>query len=158
MTNEERQRIEQKLLADLQDAKRLYHACMADCESARQQFGGMLDHPDGTAALHTTATRERLALQRYRAARNAYNNFVLEQPLPRRLPDEAGADLEVLTPREKEVLTLIASGLTTKKAAAQLGVSFKTVVTHRTRIMAKLNIHNVIGLLKYAIRQKLIDP
>ena len=63
-----------------------------------------------------------------------------------------------LTPRETEVLKLIAEGLSSKQIAAGLGISFKTVVCHRTRIMDKLDVHDTASLVRYAVRQKLIDP
>jgi two-component system, NarL family, response regulator NreC len=62
-----------------------------------------------------------------------------------------------LSPREREVLQLVAEGKTTKEIAAVLGISVKTVESHRTRIMAKLNIHETAGLVRYAIRQGLIQ-
>ena len=58
-----------------------------------------------------------------------------------------------LTTRQREVLQLIAEGHTNKDVAARLCVSVKTVSTHRQHIMDKLNIHNAVGLVKYAIRQ-----
>jgi two-component system response regulator NreC len=61
-----------------------------------------------------------------------------------------------LTPREREVLQLVAEGHTTKGIASALGLSFKTAETHRTRIMRKLEIHEVAGLVRYAIRQGMI--
>ena len=60
-----------------------------------------------------------------------------------------------LTPREREVLQLIAEGKTTKQAASKLNLSVKTVETHRQHIMDKLNIHTVAELTKYAIREGL---
>jgi DNA-binding NarL/FixJ family response regulator len=63
-----------------------------------------------------------------------------------------------LTPREREVLQLIAEGKTTKEAAAVLGVSVKTAESHRTRIMEKLEIHETASLVRYAIRRGLIQP
>jgi len=64
--------------------------------------------------------------------------------------DEDGA-AAVLTPREREVLQLIAEGSTTKQMASALGVSVKTVETHRRQMMGKLDIHSIAGLTKYAI-------
>jgi len=64
---------------------------------------------------------------------------------------------ESLTPREREVLQLVAEGKTTKEIANILGVSIKTADTHRTRLMQKLDIHDVAGLTRYAIRQGLIE-
>jgi DNA-binding NarL/FixJ family response regulator len=63
-----------------------------------------------------------------------------------------------LSPREREVLQLVAEGKTTKEVAAVLGISFKTAESHRTRIMAKLGIHETAGLVRYAIRAGLIEP
>jgi len=60
-----------------------------------------------------------------------------------------------LTAREREVLQLIAEGKTTKEIASQLGVSTKTVETHRQRLMDKLDIHSIAELTKYAIRDGL---
>ena len=64
----------------------------------------------------------------------------------------------VLTRREIEVLKMIAEGNSTKQIAGMLGIAFKTVVTHRTRLMAKLDIHEAAGLTRYAIRHGLILP
>ena len=63
-----------------------------------------------------------------------------------------------LTSREREVLQLVAEGRTTKQIAKLLGVSAKTAESHRTRIMTKLEIHETAGLVRYAIRQGLIQP
>ncbi|HEX4834888.1 MAG TPA: response regulator transcription factor [bacterium] len=63
-----------------------------------------------------------------------------------------------LTPREHQVLQLIAEGKTTKEVAALLGVSVKTAESHRMRIMTKLDIHETAGLVRYAIRQGLVRP
>ncbi len=63
-----------------------------------------------------------------------------------------------LTPREHQVLQLIAEGKTTKEVAALLGVSVKTAESHRMRIMAKLNIHETAGLVRYAVREGLVRP
>jgi two-component system response regulator NreC len=60
-----------------------------------------------------------------------------------------------LTPREREVLQLLAEGRTTKRIAAQLNVSVKTVETHRRQVMEKLDIHSVAELTKYAVREGL---
>jgi DNA-binding NarL/FixJ family response regulator len=63
-----------------------------------------------------------------------------------------------LTKREREVLTLIAQGLTSRGVADQLCLSERTVVVHRNNIMGKLNIHNRADLVRYAIREGLIKP
>lgn len=63
-----------------------------------------------------------------------------------------------LTDREREVLHLIAEGRTTKQVAETLGVSVKTAESHRSRLMKKLDIHEVAGLVRYAIRRGLVQP
>jgi two-component system, NarL family, response regulator NreC len=63
-----------------------------------------------------------------------------------------------LTPREVEVLKLIASGQTNRAIAKHLTLSIKTVEAHRTRIMSKLNVHNVAGLTRYALGKGMIRP
>ena len=63
-----------------------------------------------------------------------------------------------LTPRELEVLRLIASGLKTKEIALALGIAFKTVTSHREHVQAKLNLHNTADLTRAAIRMGLIEP
>jgi two-component system response regulator NreC len=63
-----------------------------------------------------------------------------------------------LSPREREVLQLVAEGKTTKEIAGVLGLSVKTAESHRTRIMEKLDIHATAGLVRYAIRRGLISP
>lgn len=59
----------------------------------------------------------------------------------------------ILTPREREVLQLLAEGKTTKQIAISLNVSVKTVETYRQQIMHKLNLHSVAELTRYAIRE-----
>jgi DNA-binding NarL/FixJ family response regulator len=63
---------------------------------------------------------------------------------------------DVLTPRQREVLQLIAEGLLSKEIAAQLGVSLKTVDTHRTELMRRLGIRGIAGLVRYAVRVGLV--
>jgi DNA-binding NarL/FixJ family response regulator len=62
-----------------------------------------------------------------------------------------------LTPRQREVLQLIAEGQSTKEIARRLDLSVKTVETHRTQLMKQLDIHEVAGLVRYAIREGLIS-
>lgn len=63
-----------------------------------------------------------------------------------------------LTTREREVLQLIAEGETTKQIATQLGLSQKTVQSHRQQIMDKLDLHNIAELTKFAVREGLTTP
>ena len=69
--------------------------------------------------------------------------------------DEAA---DPLTPRERQILQLVAEGNTTKEIARLLNVSFKTAESHRNHIMKKLDIHEVAGLVRYAIRKGMLRP
>lgn len=73
----------------------------------------------------------------------------LDQDSPRTL-------LERLTPRQREILQLIAEGHTTQEIAHKLSISVKTAETHRTQLMDRLDIHDIAGLVRYAIRVGLI--
>ena len=66
--------------------------------------------------------------------------------------------LEQLTPRQREILQLIAEGKNTKEIAHLHAISVKTVEAHRLQLMARLDIHDVPGLVRYAIRNGMIDP
>jgi DNA-binding NarL/FixJ family response regulator len=63
-----------------------------------------------------------------------------------------------LTPRQREVLQLLGEGKTNKEVGAALGMSTKTAETHRTHIMAKLGLHSISHLVRYAIRNYIIEP
>ena len=63
-----------------------------------------------------------------------------------------------LTAREREVLQLLAEGQANKEIATALGITTKTAETHRARIMAKLQLHSMSELVRYAIRNRIIEP
>ena len=73
-----------------------------------------------------------------------------------RKSDAAQAQADELTEREVEVLTLVAEGLTNRQIALRLSISIKTVQSHRTNIMEKLDLHDRTDLVRYAIRRGLI--
>jgi PAS domain S-box-containing protein len=62
-----------------------------------------------------------------------------------------------LTERERQVLVLIAQGKSTKEAAAELGISYKTTDSHRSRILEKLGVHETASMVRYAIRAGLVE-
>jgi DNA-binding NarL/FixJ family response regulator len=71
-------------------------------------------------------------------------------------PGENGTgipSLDVLTPKEREVLQLISEGITTKEIGVRLGISHKTADTHRTNLMRKLGLHSIASITRYAIRE-----
>ncbi len=73
-----------------------------------------------------------------------------------RVGEETSFSLERLTPRQREVLQLIAEGHTTQEIARLLNVSVKTVEKHRMQLMERLDIHDIAGLVRYAIRVGLV--
>jgi two-component system response regulator NreC len=74
-----------------------------------------------------------------------------------RLGRNAEDPYESLTLRERQVLQLIAEGKTNRDAAKDLGLAVKTVDTHRTRLMRKLDIHDQTALVKYALRRGIVQ-
>jgi DNA-binding NarL/FixJ family response regulator len=66
--------------------------------------------------------------------------------------------LQALSPRQLEVLRLVASGYTTGDIAQRLKLSVKTVEAHRAEVMRRLDIHNLAGVVRFAIRVGLISP
>ena len=63
-----------------------------------------------------------------------------------------------LTPREREIVQLIAEGHSNKEVADRLGISVRTAETHRLNVMRKLNVHTASDLTRYAIRNQMIQP
>lgn len=81
---------------------------------------------------------------------------IVEGEVPTR--GEGAIGLQRLTPRQREILQLIAEGNTSKEIARKLELSIKTVETHRTHLMERLDIHDIAGLVRYAIRVGLVKP
>jgi DNA-binding NarL/FixJ family response regulator len=74
------------------------------------------------------------------------------QPAP-----DTDATLPTLTPREREIVQLLAEGKSSKEVACLLNLSVKTAETHRSNIMRKLNLHSVSGLVLYAVRNNMVQ-
>jgi DNA-binding NarL/FixJ family response regulator len=72
--------------------------------------------------------------------------------------EESSERPEVLTSRQREILQLVAEGRSTKDIANLLELSVKTVETHRAQIMERLDIHDLAGLVRYAVRAGLVSP
>ena len=90
------------------------------------------------------------------------DDFLLKEHLTRLGPAIAAAQsvrgpLRRLTPRQIDVLRLMAEGLTTRDIARRLTLSVKTVETHRAAVMSRLAIHDIAGLVRYALRVGLIS-
>jgi DNA-binding NarL/FixJ family response regulator len=62
-----------------------------------------------------------------------------------------------LSAREREIVQLLAEGHTSKEIASRLGIAYKTVDAHRTNIMRRLNVHAVADLVRYAVRERIIQ-
>lgn len=81
---------------------------------------------------------------------------VIENYLGRAGVDTA-SPFEILTSRQREILQLIAEGHSTKSMAKELGISVKTVETHRMHLMDRLGIHDIAGLVRYAVENGFIE-
>ena len=84
--------------------------------------------------------------------------FLLQSFLKNGTHDDAQDPYESLTPREREVLLMVANGLTTPEIAERLVLSPNTVHRHRTSMMQKLGLHDRLELLRYCLRRGLIEP
>jgi len=94
------------------------------------------------------------------AAENMFVSPTLETPVLKEFIGLARQSVvsgsNILTEREREILQLVAEGLTNQEISDKLCISSSTVDTHRKNIMGKLDIHSVVGLVKYAIRHKIV--
>jgi DNA-binding NarL/FixJ family response regulator len=63
-----------------------------------------------------------------------------------------------ITPREREIVKLLAEGKSSREVATSLNISLKTAETHRSNLMRKLNLHTVSELVRYAVRNEIIEP
>jgi DNA-binding NarL/FixJ family response regulator len=70
----------------------------------------------------------------------------------------ASDPIDILTPRQREILQLVAEGHTSKDIAQRLALSFKTVEAHRAQIMKRLDVRDVTGLVRFAVRVGLVVP
>jgi DNA-binding NarL/FixJ family response regulator len=97
------------------------------------------------------------------AIRSPRNNFYLSKGVSGEILKITSSEnvkrspLEKLTPRQREILQLIAEGESTKEIGGLLSISTKTVETHRTQLMERLDIHDVPGLVRFAFRVGLIS-
>jgi DNA-binding NarL/FixJ family response regulator len=94
------------------------------------------------------------------AAHKPYlNSVVSETILNAFLRGRSGEEtppLDPLTPREREIVQLLAEGKTNRQIATLLGITPKTVETHRSTIMKKLDVHSIVGIVRYALRNKIV--
>ena len=74
------------------------------------------------------------------------------------IPESVPSEPSALTPREREIVQLLAEGKSNKEVATKLEMSVKTVETHRANIMRKLELHSVSELVLYAVRNRIVEP
>ena len=84
--------------------------------------------------------------------------LVLDDYIQRGDGAKEGIAFGTATAREREIIQLLAEGKSNKEAAATLGISVKTIEAHRANIMRKLQLHSVSDLVRYAIRNKIVQP
>lgn len=91
----------------------------------------------------------------------AQGQFYLSPSISRQVVDSylhgGPTGLDLLTPRQREILQLVAEGKSTREIAELLHLSVKTVETHRAQLMDRLDIHDVAGLVRYALNKGLIS-
>ena len=131
------------------------------CFSARQRFSLQyrMQKADGTYSWVEHAASPHLDGN---GAFAGYIGSAMEVNQRRRAlftPDEEAVQMILkLTERERQILVLISQGMSTKAAAARLGISYKTVDSHRSRILEKLGVHETASMVRCAIRAGLIEP
>jgi DNA-binding NarL/FixJ family response regulator len=106
---------------------------------------------DGSFGYRHAIHDENLAIKNYHRALREYQAAIAPAG------DETANGSHGITPREREVLALIASGKSSKEIAAELGMAFRTAVCHRYRLYRKLNVHTNVELTRAAMRMGLIE-
>jgi DNA-binding NarL/FixJ family response regulator len=122
------------------------------CQALRAGASGYLLKDSGTAELEI-AVRAVARGETYLSP--GVSRVVIAVHLDR--TNQQPSELDAITPRQREILRLIANGLSTKAIARALGISTKTVETHRTQLMDRLGIHDIANLVRLAIRVGLVD-
>ncbi|HJT87969.1 MAG TPA: LuxR C-terminal-related transcriptional regulator [Bryobacteraceae bacterium] len=112
---------------------------------------------DGAKVLLIAKVGECESLGKYAEVLDTFAQLVLESRTPAPPADEDRSP-EPLTAREREVLTLIGAGRSTRQISADLGITFKTAAIHRSRILQKFGVHNTAELVRRAIGCGLLHP
>ena len=114
---------------------------------------GWVFKSDGTEDLKTAVE----ALERYECTFSSrVSDLIMTGYLRRYRLGPAAAKVTKLSPREREVLQLLGEGKTSKEVAILLNVKVKTAETHRSNIMLKLNLHSIVELVLYAVRNEIV--
>jgi len=124
-------------------------------QALKVKVNGFMVKDEGIASLMT-------ALRNVAAGRTHYSPEVMKRLVVQgdeiRLDNPPRSRLSMLSPRERELLRVLARGLSLKEAASVLGISYKTADKQKTSIMDKLDIHDRVELARYAIREGLVEP
>jgi len=124
-------------------------------QSLKVKANGFVVKSEGVAAL-IKAIHDVMA-GRIHFSPKIMNRLVIQGDVIR-LEDPPKSRLGVLSPRENELLRILAKGLSLKEAAAMLGISYKTADKQKVSLMAKLDIHDRVELARFAIREGLVEP
>jgi DNA-binding NarL/FixJ family response regulator len=110
--------------------------------------------------LKSDAEKELLAAVEALSNHHPYFSWVVSESLLNHYVKENGnsADKELLTPREREVVQLVAEGLSNKQVSRKLDLSIKTIETHRGAAMRKAGLSSTADLVRYAVRNHLVQP
>ncbi|HEX3880636.1 MAG TPA: LuxR C-terminal-related transcriptional regulator [Bryobacteraceae bacterium] len=113
-------------------------------------------HADAVLTKGQEAIQESLRIRR----RSSKVRAALQSGIPKTVHDERASNNHrtpgALSNRERQVLKLIVAGKSSKQIAAELGISFRTAVTHRASIMGKLDVHEIASVVREAIRRGLV--
>lgn len=114
--------------------------------------------PPEAASLHSVIREQQAAIEGLEAGRRELESIVerLLSAAPPSAKTRATNGATGLSKRELQVLALMVAGKSSKEMAAELGISFKTAMTHRANIMAKLNVHETASVVREAIRRGLV--
>ena len=139
----------------LEDAKLHLDHCHNDIRViALDQYEGAMPSIDSAWAHSRALMAEELAAKSYLTALADYKAALALEPVSVEIEAGTGRNSQ-LTPREREVLTLIAAGQSSKQISGQLGIAFKTVVCHRYRLQKKLHARNSADLTRAALKMGL---
>jgi len=122
------------------------------------EVGRLLNYGIKNIALKTDEKEDLLtSIEMAIKNRKQFSNQIIEMLLEKNEEKSSFVEPTSLTPSELEIVKMIADGYSTKEIALKKHISFHTVVTHRKNIFRKLEINNVTELIKFAVRQGLID-
>ena len=139
---------------ELQAANRELHALLDRMGFPHVNDGGEKPSPNKPFSIHDNGDLDLDTLRAHAERLQQTSREAMEHSAALRVRSRQGQNGKgkSLSRREREVLTLIIEGQTSKQIAATLGISFKTAVTHRTSIMDKLEVHQTASLVREAIR------